>query len=116
MSAQHTTPCKECPWRRKAMPGWLGEQYAPEEFRSIAHSDATFPCHRTIGKRAELQCAGMAIYRANVIKIPRDPAVLKLPQDKTSVFATPVEFVEHHRSLGLVSSELDQPQPKEVQS
>lgn len=104
---QHTSPCKECPWRRASMPGWLGEQYSPEEFRAIAHSDSRFPCHRTIGKKEELQCAGMAIYRANVIKRPRDPAILILPVDREKVFATPDEFVTHHRSTGIVSSELD---------
>ena len=104
---QHSTPCRDCPWRRIAMPGWLGEQYTPEEWRSIAHSDAKMPCHRTIGKKVELQCAGMSIYRANVVKSPRDLAVLRLPQDKELVFATPDEFVTHHRSTGIVSSELE---------
>ena len=88
------------------MPGWLGEQYSPEEFRAIAHSDMKFPCHRTIGRTPELQCAGLAIYRANVIKTPRDRTVLRLSQNKELVFATGDEFATHHRSTGLVSSEL----------
>ena len=108
MKSKLTKPCKDCPWRRIAMPGWLGEQYSPEEFVAIAHSEMQFPCHRTIEQREQHQCAGMAIYRANVVKIPRDPSTLRLPADKSAVFAAAPEFVEHHRSLGLVSSEMEE--------
>lgn len=89
------------------MPGWLGEQFTPEEFRSMAHGEAQLPCHKTIGRKQELQCAGMAIYRANVVKRPRDPETLMLPKDRINVFDNPDEFVAHHRSTGIVSSEMD---------
>lgn len=42
------------------------------------------------------QCAGLAIYRANVCKSPRDPNAIKLPADREKVFATPMEFRMQH--------------------
>ena len=50
------------------------------------------------------QCAGAAIYRANVCKSPRDGSLLKLPADRETVFADKSEFWEHHdmkRAAGL---------------
>ena len=88
---QHTTPCHDCPWRRQALPGWLGGSTV-EDWLLEAHSDATIPCHVYSGA----QCAGSAIYRRNVAKNPRDPEVLVLGVDKITVFANPSEFREHH--------------------
>lgn len=59
------------------------------------------------------QCRGCAIYRANVCKLPRDPYIIKGERDTEKVFGRRVEdgqmveeFIEHHRSLGIVSSEI----------
>jgi hypothetical protein len=92
-NVQHTEPCHDCPMRRKSLPGWLGGATA-EEYRRVCHSDIIVKCHTTIGP----QCAGVAIYRANVAKRV-DPPGLVLPADRSNVFATPMEFVEHHNSL-----------------
>lgn len=91
---QHRTPCSDCPWSRQALNGWLGGATIDQWVRT-AHSDANVPCHALRGA----QCAGIAIYRANVLKTPRDPAVLRLPKDPVKVFATPFEFIEHHGKL-----------------
>lgn len=91
---QHTKPCHDCPMRRNAIPGWLGDSTA-HEYRTLCHSDAVVPCHAYKGP----QCAGMAIYRANVVK-RCDPPNLKLPADRELVFATPMEFMAHHDVLG----------------
>ncbi len=111
------TPCKQCPMRRKSMPGWLGSD-VPEHFIQVVHSEANMPCHLTVdyaepGWEDQLApggdaraCAGVAIYRANVGKLPRDASVRRLKPDKKTVFASPREFVEHHRSTGIVSGEL----------
>lgn len=88
---QHKKPCSDCPFRRDALAGWLGGQ-TPEHFMRLAMSDSPEPCHATIGP----QCAGIAIFRANICKVPRDPEVLQLPRDKEAVFAWPNEFIEHH--------------------
>lgn len=89
--AQPTSPCHDCPMRRDAIKGWLGGN-TPQEFLAYCHSDEAYPCHTSIGPG----CAGMAIYRANVGKRPRDPKALRLPADRERVFATPMEFLEHH--------------------
>lgn len=37
---QHKNPCHDCPWRRIAMPGWVGESMQPEDWVSAAHAEA----------------------------------------------------------------------------
>jgi hypothetical protein len=88
---QHRTPCSDCPWARKALPGWLGA-FKAQQWLHIAHSDDKVDCHTLRGA----QCAGIAIYRRNVVKTPRDPEVLRLEADRATVFATPQEFLDHH--------------------
>lgn len=63
------------------------------------------PCHCTMGKgkKKENGCAGLAIFRANICKVPRDcqkPA----KQDLVNVFVTLREFIDHHRSMGTKTS------------
>ncbi len=86
---QHTTPCSDCPWRRDSIPGWLGG-YTPEEFVRLGHNDQTYNCHVITNQ----QCAGLAIYRANVVK-RADPPNLRLPADTVKVFSFG-EFLMHH--------------------
>lgn len=88
---QHERPCSDCPWSREALAGWLGGMTS-EEWLEEAHSEALIDCHVWDGA----QCAGAAIYRANMAKSPRDPEALRLPRDTEAVFATPDEFTQHH--------------------
>src|SRR6266404_5203889 len=88
---QHTKPCEDCPWSRSSFPGWLGGCTA-EEWLATAHSDQQIDCHTLDGA----QCAGAAIYRANVCKIPRTN-VLRLERDFDNVFESPLEFTWHHK-------------------
>lgn len=90
-TVQHVTPCSDCPWRRDAIRGWLGGT-RPKTFIRLALGDEAYPCHAFKGP----QCAGMAIFRGNIAKLPRDPRVLRLPADRRGVFATAGEFLEHH--------------------
>lgn len=90
---QHTRPCSDCPWARKALNGWLGSMSADEWVR-VAHSDALVDCHTLRGA----QCAGIAVYRRNVCK-RADPPNLRLEADRETVFATPAEFKDHHSRL-----------------
>lgn len=88
---QHKRPCSNCPWAHKSLPGWLGSNTAAE-WIDIAHGEpGGAECHTT-----DKQCAGMVIYQANVCKSPRDSSVLRLPQNKTTVFASAAEFKAHH--------------------
>lgn len=93
-------PCDECPWRRASTPGFVGPHSA-HEWREAIHSDAPIACHKTITAEGETttythQCAGAAIYRSNVHKLPRDPDVVTLPPDRERVFSRDSEFLEHH--------------------
>lgn len=93
------SPCNECPWRRNARPGFLGPHTA-EEWARLAHTDTPIACHKTIKRNLDwvgaLQCAGAAIFRRNVGKSPRDPAVAVGPLDTERVFRNDDEFVDHH--------------------
>jgi hypothetical protein len=91
---QHTKPCSDCPWSRGALPGWLGS-LSSDDWITIAHSDSVAECHALTG----VHCAGLAIYRANVVKSVRDPAALRLPRDHKAVFSSPVEFKCHHENV-----------------
>lgn len=88
---QHKKPCSDCPWRRDALRGWLGSA-TPMEWVQIAHGESYVECHTLLTK----QCAGLAVYRANVCKSPRDPSIMRLDSDKEKVFSGPQEFLTHH--------------------
>lgn len=88
---QHKKPCDDCPFARHALNGWLGGLTA-ERWLQIAHGEGQSECHTMTG----VDCAGLAIYRANVVKLPRDPAALVLPADHKLCFSTKQEFLKHH--------------------
>ena len=90
-NGQHEHACSDCPFSRESLRGWLGG-LSVDDWLGVAHSDAPSDCHVLEGA----QCAGVAIYRANVGKLPRDPSILRLPRDIDNVFASPMEFREHH--------------------
>jgi len=98
---QHTSPCHDCPWRRNSIAGWLGSEQTPEDWIASAHGETQVECHI----HHPAQCAGVSIYRANMCKMPRFPQILRLKADRENVFATPFEFIEHHRSYGKTSAE-----------
>lgn len=90
---QHTKPCSDCPWARRALNGWLGGASVDDWLRT-AHSDTHVECHTLTG----VQCAGLAIYRRNVCKSVMPP-LLKLEADREHAFATPMEFRAHHERM-----------------
>jgi hypothetical protein len=87
---QHIKPCKDCPWTRGSLPGWLGGTTV-SDWLAVAHSDQTVKCHCTKNQ----QCAGIAIYRRNVCKMAYPPN-LRLEADREKVFASRAEFTQHH--------------------
>jgi hypothetical protein len=93
--SQHNKPCSDCPFARKALAGWIGSLSIDEWVRAV-HGEARIDCHTLDGA----QCAGAAIYRANVWKHPRNPELLVLPADRERVFGNPVEFRMHHEDGG----------------
>lgn len=95
-------PCNECPWRRNSFPGHLGP-YTAEEWAALAHTDIAIACHKTIEEDDDWdapnlrQCAGAGIFRANVLKSPRDPEVYRAKEpDHDRVFSSNAEFITHH--------------------
>lgn|ERR1041384_3997814 len=94
---QPTEPCPDCPFSRQSLSGWLGNLTVDEWIRS-AHGESVIDCHALVSKSgAAFQCAGAAIYRANIAKKcwPQTGA-LELPRNKIKVFTSPMEFQEHH--------------------
>lgn len=90
---QHTSPCSDCPFARKSLKGWLG-RLTPEQWIQAVHGEALIDCH-TVSNQ---QCAGAAIYRANVCKVPRSDEQLRLPSNKILVFSSIAEFLYHHKT------------------
>lgn len=103
-------PCDECPWRRNALSGHLGPETS-EKWCDIAHGEGPVACHKTIKRvndegygewddPAIKQCAGLAIFRANICKSPRNPEIVVYPADHETVFSWDNEFIEHHDVAG----------------
>ncbi len=88
---QITQPCSDCPWARAALRGWLGG-HSVDDWLEAVQSDARIDCHALNG----IECAGAAIYRDNICKLPRDLDVLRLDGDTERVFDGPAEFRQHH--------------------
>lgn len=57
----------------------------------VAHSEQIEICHCTTNQ----QCAGLAIFRANICKLPYLGSLI-LEQNKKIVFANDAEFSKHH--------------------
>lgn len=91
---QHRSPCTDCPFARKSLRAWLGRM-SPEEWMQAVHGEALVDCH-TVSNQ---QCAGSAIYRANVCKSPRRSDALRLPANPSTVFGSRAEFMAHHSSF-----------------
>ena len=113
MKRQHKRPCRECPWKVQSARGWLGGS-TPLEFLQTSEAEQRMPCHMHVDyERADWeaqaaqapQCAGRAIHFANRCKLPRDPALLRLPADRDGVITQAQDFIDHH-TLG------DEPAPR----
>jgi hypothetical protein len=102
--------CNDCPFRRSAMPGWLGAG-TPESFIAEIQGERPLPCHQTIDydqnpdwkEKWEAQeigsvCAGALILSANMGKLARDRAFPRMVSDRETVFGTHKEFIDYHRN------------------
>ena len=100
-------PCNECPFKRTSIPGYLGggAHQLANDYLILAHSDANVACHTSPGfssgnEETMRPCAGLAMYRNNVCKIPRDAEAAKACKDvgksAPEIFAHPPEFLAHH--------------------
>lgn len=125
MKFDKTTPCNECPFRKKSIPGWLGGG-GPEDFVGDTMNDALMPCHTDKGfiKARDLphteeqfakalqsdkvqHCAGARIFFKNQCKQSRNPLYIQAynagkikPVEKSDeVFTWRHEFIAHHSKL-----------------
>ena len=106
-------PCHECAFRRDIKPGTLGGS-PPETYVGQSEGPFYVPCHICYGDDPNWktnidkpQCAGVAVYRANLgIPVGGD-FLLKLPTDTENVFATHAEFLAHHKQISLESAKLE---------
>lgn len=116
-------PCKECPFRRKSMAGWLGAS-SPEQFMAATLNDHPMPCHTTVdyedpkwkekwdkdvrsNNGDSRYCAGAAIFFANMFKLSRDAKRPRLPEDRAAVFSAPQEFLRYHNAAKVKSWDPD---------
>lgn len=102
-----TKPCKQCPFRRTSLPGYLGEaSYDPESFlQSIEHSP--IPCHLTVNweeKHPDVSkspvCIGSLQFHKNSCKQPRNVEYGVMVMNSTKnkdVFNWKIEFIKHHK-------------------
>ncbi len=102
-------PCKDCPYSKTVKPGALGGSN-PDVYVGQGHGPFYLPCHKTCNFddpnwktdfESPQQCAGAAIYRANIGRDKIMPAMLhKLPKDD-SVFGSPEELLAHHKGISI---------------
>ncbi len=112
MKPAPTVPCRECPFRRVALNGYLGAA-TPENFiNATLMTEVGMPCHLTVDYedpnwRTTMEtvahlCRGALILLKNSCKLPRTPeyakAVMETSADRDSVFANAAEFLSHHKA------------------
>ena len=109
-----TKPCGQCPFARWVKPGALGGSPV-SMYLGQSIGPFMLPCHKAcdfddpewkskIGNVS--QCAGAAIYRANVgVSAAMPKGLLSLPKDTDNVFATHAEFMAHHLGMPIDQAE-----------
>lgn len=106
MRRKKPRPCKECPFRRTSLPGYLGNS-DPTVFIATTQADVPMSCHMSIDYEASdwreqiehgdaEYCEGALIFFANQAKLSRDPNRPQADPDHDKVFTWPHEFLEYH--------------------
>ena len=91
------TPCRQCPFRKDAPAGWLGE----DRMKGIL-KEFSFVCHKTTqGETSERrQCAGHMIIKGMNNDFVRFAARLKIPIELRGhelVFDNEKDLIGHHK-------------------
>lgn len=96
-------PCRECPFRRTSMKGYLGPWPNPEEIIRQAFSEAGFTCHMTINDRKNPNkyrvCTGSLVCANKSAKLYRDHNLQRLQgkaEDPGDIMGMR-EFCEYHK-------------------
>lgn len=105
-------PCKECPFKRDSIPGWLGESSGdPEDFLEQLEHPTPIPCHLSVDwdlKGVELECeirlapacCGALQFMNNSCKLSKFKRIQDLQDEvgkNKNVFMWSKEFIEHHQ-------------------
>jgi hypothetical protein len=104
-----TKPCKECPFARNntltgSKPGgadptvYIGQSMGP--FWLPCHMEKEYEGKKTSPDKVN-QCAGAAIYRANVNAPKMPDEMLALHEDKETVFGSHAEFYAHYEGVSI---------------
>jgi hypothetical protein len=101
-------PCKECPYSKTVTPGALGGS-DPEVYVGQGHGPFWLPCHKTCDfsdpnwkqDYSAQQCAGAAIYRANIERANIMPGSLHKLDKSDLAFGSPEELYAHHKGISL---------------
>ena len=104
-------PCKDCPFRKDSMRGWLGAYDSAERFITVHYrQDTPNACHMLVDYNEDdwkdqlptaTSCAGQQVMYLNGFKQPRDWRLdPEMEEDREGVFTTPAEFVEYHSKEG----------------
>lgn len=103
------SPCAECPFRKTAVPGWLGPD-KPAEVIAQVHSEGGYGCHMALEGRKDANregrhpretvehCAGAMIHANVTHKRYRAPE-MAAHQDRLAKCKVPVmgwEFLPYH--------------------
>jgi hypothetical protein len=108
----HKTPCKECPWRKASVAGYLGG-HSPEWYADVVQENQVPSCHlNDFGpQRPETRfCVGALHTAANACIQVREPP--HAAEAKATVgrnpdcFSHPAEFYAHHSGGKPYSSRL----------
>lgn len=105
-------PCKECAFSRAVEPGclggsepevYIGQSFAPFAIPCHCHCDFSDPDWKSKAGPGETpQCAGVAIFRANIgAKGVLPKALTYLDVNNDLVFSDPVQFLAHHKGISL---------------
>lgn len=102
-------PCRECPYRTTAVPGYVGDDHPIPFVDKTYRGDVDMPCHMDIDysdpewRETQLptadMCAGALIMMRNDLKTPRDPRMAEAVRGverSDQVFAGPREFLAYH--------------------
>jgi hypothetical protein len=83
-------PCSNCPFKKDAVKGWLGQQRMTEIL-----SNGGFVCH----KKTDKQCAGHMLIKGNendFVNLAKRMGIELSLSGKELVFETQKECIEHH--------------------
>lgn len=97
------SPCNTCPFNKKVKPGELGGSH-PMVYIEQIHGPYWLPCHSHTNYKdpnwkrdfSKPQCAGAAIFRANLQIDNKMPEFLHHLPASNQVFKNEEEFLLHH--------------------